>query len=391
MTHPFVLWNIALASFGMALGLFFAAALMRLRHAKTAHRFLAAFCLCFALLMAGDLLIAIFVNPQNPSSLHWSGNLLDGVFLLLTPLFYFYVITLVNGRFVRKPLAYVAFLPAIFCAAWVGLRIFSPNAIEKNTLQEFMPPAYTWVFLLLAIGQLLLYAPLIYRAVSAYTAEVQNNLSSLQNIDLHWLKTLIVAAAISALFWLLSVVFHHPAFAAVSAALPPLLLLLLGIRALQQMPLPSDGVAIADVGPSGVDKAASEPAPSSAKYAKSGLTPERLQACSQQLEQFMRQEKAFLEGDLTLTELAQRLGMPQHQLSQVLNQQLGMSFFEYINRLRVQEAERCLEDAGFAQQTLLEIGMAAGFNSKAAFNAAFKRYSGITPSEFRAKTGPIKA
>jgi len=68
-----------------------------------------------------------------------------------------------------------------------------------------------------------------------------------------------------------------------------------------------------------------------------------------------------------------------------------MSFFEYINRLRVTESQRCLADPAFDGQSILEIGLAAGFNSKAAYNAAFKRFSDTTPSQYRAQARANRA
>ncbi len=384
MADPLVLWNIALASFGMALGVFFAAALLRQRSLQVANNFLAAFCFCFALLMAADLLVAIFASELTQSSSNWSGNILDGVFLLLPPLFYFYVVTLISGALPSKFTATAALLPAIFCTAWFIVQLFLLPTPQKDATHEFMPAAYSLVFLLLAIGQLILYSSLIYQSVSVYVRKAKNNFSDLKDVDLQWLKTLIFGVGIIALFWVLSVVISHPYLTAISLALPPLVLMFLGLWALQQTPLRRDAYT-----GTGAESADSEPTP--LKYAKSGVSQERMKELADQLELFMHQDRAFLEGDLTLNQLSSRIGVPQHQLSQVLNQHLGSSFFEYINRLRVQEAQRCLADSAFKSQTLLDIGLAAGFNSKAAFNSAFKRYSGLTPTEFRAnssKTNP---
>jgi AraC-like DNA-binding protein len=378
MTDPLVLWNIALASFGMALGVFFAAALLSQRSLQVANNFLAIFCLCYALLMAGDLWVAIFASKLTQLGSHWSSNVMDGVFLLLPPLFYFYVVTLINGKLPNKPTAISALLPALFCTAWFIAQLSLAPAQQKDVTHEFMPTAYSLLFLLLAIGQLVLYSSLIYQSVSVYVRKAKNNFSDLKDVDLQWLNTLIFGVGIIALFWVLSVVINHPYWTAISLALPPLVLMFLGLRALKQAPLRRDAYAA-----TGTDSADSEPTP--LKYAKSGLSHERMKELADQLVSFMHQDKEFLEGDLTLNQLSSRIGVPQHQLSQVLNQHLGSSFFEYINRLRVQEAQRCLADSAFHGQTLLDIGLAAGFNSKAAFNAAFKRYSGLTPTEFRAK------
>ena len=100
----------------------------------------------------------------------------------------------------------------------------------------------------------------------------------------------------------------------------------------------------------------------------------------------MESEKPWLENDLTLTQLAARLGTSSHHLSQLLNEDLRQTFFDYVNRRRVAEVQRCLADAAYASQTLLEVALAAGFNSKAAFNTAFRKHTGLTPSQFRLRS-----
>lgn len=99
----------------------------------------------------------------------------------------------------------------------------------------------------------------------------------------------------------------------------------------------------------------------------------------------MRSELAFLEPELSLLELAKRIEVSQHTLSQTLNVHFGLSFFEYINSLRVQEVQRCFADPAYADQSILEIALASGFSSKATFNATFKRLTGLTPSENRSQ------
>ena len=70
-----------------------------------------------------------------------------------------------------------------------------------------------------------------------------------------------------------------------------------------------------------------------------------------------------------------------HYVSQVISQDLRTSFYELVNRHRIAEAKRLLH--ADPDETVLSIAMNVGFNSKSAFHAAFRRCTGITPSEFR--------
>jgi AraC-like DNA-binding protein len=85
---------------------------------------------------------------------------------------------------------------------------------------------------------------------------------------------------------------------------------------------------------------------------------------------------------LTREMLARHLDTSPRTLSRVLNDGLGQSFNEFVNRLRVQAVAAELADAS-RDRDLLQIAFDAGFNSKASFNRAFKAYTGRTPSDFR--------
>ncbi len=97
----------------------------------------------------------------------------------------------------------------------------------------------------------------------------------------------------------------------------------------------------------------------------------------------MRTEKPWLESDLTLGQLAERAELTPHNLSQLLNAGLGLSFFDYINAQRVAEVRRCLEDPAYDGQTVLQIALDSGFSSKTAFNVTFRQQTGETPSDYR--------
>lgn len=120
------------------------------------------------------------------------------------------------------------------------------------------------------------------------------------------------------------------------------------------------------------------------RYANAKLSDERTAMLQQALSTLMLTEHPYLEPELTLSQLASLLDATNHEVSQLLNESLGESFFDFINRHRVVEVQRCLRDPAYNQQTILDIALASGFSSKAAFNAAFKKVSGLTPSQYKA-------
>ena len=96
----------------------------------------------------------------------------------------------------------------------------------------------------------------------------------------------------------------------------------------------------------------------------------------------------YLEPALTIGQVARRSGYPEYLVSAVINRRLGGSFWDYVNRLRVEAVREHLADAGDAR-TILDIAYACGFTSKSTFNAAFKRQLGETPSGYRKAARPL--
>lgn len=85
----------------------------------------------------------------------------------------------------------------------------------------------------------------------------------------------------------------------------------------------------------------------------------------------------------SLSDLAKKIGESPHHVSQVLNEKLNKSFFELLAMYRVDKAKDILRDDTGNRLTVEEISEMVGYNSKTAFNNAFKKLSGKTPSEFR--------
>jgi AraC-like DNA-binding protein len=123
--------------------------------------------------------------------------------------------------------------------------------------------------------------------------------------------------------------------------------------------------------------------PSPRRYEKSTLTLERSDTYLQRLLDVMNTEKPYKDGRLTLQKLAKALSVSPHHLSQTINQQLNQNFIDFINAYRIEEAKRMLVDPAKKHYSILAVSEEVGFNSKSAFNTAFKRHANMTPSEFR--------
>ena len=99
------------------------------------------------------------------------------------------------------------------------------------------------------------------------------------------------------------------------------------------------------------------------------------------VKQHMQDHKAYLDNELTLTRLADAVGVSSHHLSEVLNQHEGKNFYQFVNEYRIAYVRKKLEQDQAIK--ILDLALTAGFSSKSTFNAVFKQFTGQTPSQYR--------
>lgn len=101
------------------------------------------------------------------------------------------------------------------------------------------------------------------------------------------------------------------------------------------------------------------------------------------LQTFMRTDKPYLKEDCNLQNIAENIGISVHQLSNIINNKLNRNFSDFINEYRICESREILMRSNADKLSLEEVGYNCGFGSKCSFNKAFKKYTNLTPSEFR--------
>jgi AraC-like DNA-binding protein len=121
------------------------------------------------------------------------------------------------------------------------------------------------------------------------------------------------------------------------------------------------------------------------KEIKAHVLDSRLDSLTKRITALMENEKFYQETELTLHQLATKLEVPTYQVSQALNDGLKKNFYDLVNGYRVEEAKRLLLDSKNRNYTILSVGFEAGFNSKTTFNTVFKKFTGLTPTDYRDK------
>ena len=96
-------------------------------------------------------------------------------------------------------------------------------------------------------------------------------------------------------------------------------------------------------------------------------------------------EKMYRNPELTLTDLANHLGTNPSFLSKIINRSFSKNFNDYVNQYRVLEVKENLANPANAHLTIMSLAYDAGFNSKATFNRAFKKFTGDSPKSYQIK------
>lgn len=123
----------------------------------------------------------------------------------------------------------------------------------------------------------------------------------------------------------------------------------------------------------------------SKKYQRSGLKQHDVADLVNKIRKYMVIEKPYLDRELSIYDLSKQLNISRHTLSEVINEHMGMNFYNLVNEYRVKEVKDRLKSDKYKQLTILAIAYDSGFNSKSSFNTIFKEKTGQTPSEYLGK------
>jgi AraC-like DNA-binding protein len=93
-------------------------------------------------------------------------------------------------------------------------------------------------------------------------------------------------------------------------------------------------------------------------------------------------DRLFLDPALSLPSLARGLRLSPQHVSRLVNGGIGCSFNDYVNRLRVEEACRILAGPDGAARKIGALAYDCGFRSSSVFYAAFRKFTGRTPSDY---------
>jgi len=363
---------IALVNFaGVVIGLFFVFTICGIKKTGKATRlFLAALILIISILT----LVTLFNRIQFYSLFPHLMGLFPQFYLALGPLLFLYVKALTTSLFTFKKKYWLHFIPlGINFVCWIPF--YLKNGEQKLYLYNnnlIISPLLSLLIGILFAVQLSIYLVLTSKLLKKHYSKSKESFSAMEKIKLGWIRHLIWGLFSLICLYLLWDIKHYycpPALNFLKKLVfiwNPLLVFFLGYKGLTQPEIFSGGEN-----------------KNNKKYIHSTLSKAQAEEYLNTLQDYMDKEKPYLDGELTITSLAEKLSIPSRYISQVINERLNQNFFDFVNQYRVKEAKKLLLQGQAPQYSILDIAYDSGFNSKSSFNFVFKKYSRMTPSQFR--------
>ncbi len=322
----------------------------------------------------------------------------DFVLLLYAPLFYFYIRKLLFKGSKLPPRWWIHFLPAIGqFFLYLPFFLMDSKALQHKIVNREADLVTIW----LVVGTLAWFYNLYYwficrRSIRRYQREFATHASYEQNIQ--YLSTVVVIQGVCLSLWAFtgillgsSYVFELQVAGLVAKSVDTIWLAFssipyfLGYFAIHQpevFKLPTEEAAFfsnvpAVAEPDKQTALKEDHDPDRAEHAEENLLPFK-----EKIDAYMQKHKPYTNAGLTLNELAGKLKMSPHLLSKVINDVYEKNFFDFINSYRIEEFKLKFEDPRNKQFTMLALAFEVGFNSKTAFNRAFKKMTNQSPREY---------
>jgi AraC-like DNA-binding protein len=211
-----------------------------------------------------------------------------------------------------------------------------------------------------------------YRLITKYKQDIEQVLSNQPESNINRLVNILLSVFLLWLSWILVYHVSLPTWAIIHLITTLFCLYYIFYSAIKQEPIMDIQAMIHDI------ETLEEHNETIAKE----ITPQML-VLKAELEAFMVSQKPFLDPELSLQKLAEKLNVSLHFLSHTINTCFEENFFQFINRYRVEESKILLRHPDMSHYNILQIAYEAGFNSKTTFNTTFKKMTGVSPSAYQ--------
>lgn len=302
----------------------------------------------------------------------------------LAPLIYYYIRSIILPSFQLRQIKIWHFFPAlVYFLIKVVILIYDSSQQGYEEVQngylalhldiKYLDP----VSFLLKMFQMLLYLAFSFQMLYAFREKIKHYFANTYKLELNWLQNFLIAY--SFLYF----------FNSIQTIINEVIVDLSWIQEWWYYLL--SGIAIIYVGINGyftkltelqnVDFSSFEVTKKDKKPLRK-ISDDQLKKRKAHVEEFMNAHKPYLDAELSLISLSQKIKISREELSETINQGFNARFNDFINQYRIDETKRLITDGKHKNLSLLGLAYEAGFNSKATFNRAFKKAEGKSPSEY---------
>lgn len=346
--------------------------------------------------IVGSLLLLSFLHLTNTTAVNKKANIYFGIFLFLWSTFWLDDMVIPPHYFSNT--VFVAFLRIIQFLVPVTFYLsvrFYTNPYFKYSFKDvkylitpgifliillnksfFKESTFNLINILFSIGHALFYIVSAYTRIQKHKKDIELFSSETESIDLKWIQYIIYSFISTALL----ITGYNFFFIAENLNIYINIYLLLNVYlvayySIKQKEIYPRGFSVLEI--------VSQEGEHKEDVQKKLMNEIELNNIKVQLIKLMEEEESYLDRDLNLVKLADKLHITGHQLSYVLNNGFDENFFNFINKYRVKKAQELLLNPKYNHLNMIAIGYEAGFNSKTAFNTTFKKITSTTPTEYK--------
>ncbi|SKC63616.1 AraC-type DNA-binding protein [Ohtaekwangia koreensis] len=316
----------------------------------------------------------------------------DPMGLLLGPLLYLYIYLLTRGETPKR--FYFHLVPFVLYVVSI-IPFYTLSAEEKIAFGEkvFLNKNQSALALAIQVARtihVMVYVVLSLALIKRFDKVLEKNFSEIEKINLHkcqdLLRLYVVVCAIAIVIFI--AVFFIPFHLVMANNLVGLGISLL-IYILAYVSWGQQVVKVNELVPVEAPQEIEHQTPFTAYSGNENgritlhLSDEQYQNLSKRLEKLLDHDKVYLENELSLAQLSKKLNIVPYLASELINRKYQESFFDLINRHRIEEVKKRLTDPAFAYLSIFGVAVDCGFNSKSSFNTAFKKFTSLTPSQYR--------
>jgi len=315
------------------------------------------------------ILHSTFIIPYFSQFHHISFQIKEPFILLVTPLIWLYVKKLNEPYYKFKGIHLFHFAPFIIAMGFSTLYLSHHKGFTEDA-SFYSHALILGIFIyVMSLGQYIFYLYYIFKLIRSFKSKAYLELSNTENVDPLWLKVFLVTffSVFVMLIMMMIIAIHKldaSYFNNIVSVVFSITIYVLGYKGMSQktiMIVKNDEEIVKD------------------KPAESKVDEQLLS----RVIEYMIIQKPYHDPELSLTLLASQINISRNQLSELINTGTGGNFYDFVNKYRVDAVKEMMANPKFKDYTILAIAFEAGFPSKSTFNSIFKKFTGLTPSEYK--------